>query len=248
MVWGKTKTAISNGYGYPLGAFLAQHPEFPMKGPYGTASGTSKMRRGGALIKGSAEAKRRMAKLRAMRGKGGYSTAALRGCGEKADKFNAVCQGLSEKGTAAFYALAADMGKSLDQVINDFLTDAEKRSSMMDKIKGASKTAWRVIKRFFGFKDKDEEQERKQAEEMQLQQYLAWLKKHDKKAYKEQMKELKKRKMRELLINSGYSYLVDDDDDEIDADDADDEENNFIKQEEQKKPKKDPKIPRIKAF
>lgn len=79
-LWGKTKTAINHGYGNFSSMGRATHPEYYFGHPYGSPTRTRASRGGKALVKGSAEAKARMAHLRSLRGKGRtYNSAALRG-------------------------------------------------------------------------------------------------------------------------------------------------------------------------
>lgn len=79
-LWGKTKTAINHGYGNFSSMGRATHPEYYFGHPYGSPTRTRASRGGKALVKGSAEAKARMAHLRSLRGKGRtYNSAALQG-------------------------------------------------------------------------------------------------------------------------------------------------------------------------
>lgn len=71
--WSVTKSAI-NSYGDKM---LSLHPEYWDAPPY--AQPEAKTVRGSGLIKGSKEAKKRMAYLRSLRGKGSYNKAALKG-------------------------------------------------------------------------------------------------------------------------------------------------------------------------
>lgn len=94
-MWSKTKAAINKGYGIPMNKNLTLsrrlrelHPElFDEDSNYFSRNQWPKRhmviaKRGGkALIKGSPEAKRRMAYLRSLRGKGSYTNAALEGYG-----------------------------------------------------------------------------------------------------------------------------------------------------------------------
>ena len=72
--WSVTKSAI-NSYGDKM---LKLHPEYWEAPPYAQAT-PAKTMRGSGLIKGSKEAKARMAYLRSLRGKGSYNKAALKG-------------------------------------------------------------------------------------------------------------------------------------------------------------------------
>lgn len=116
-LWGKTKTAINHGYGNFSSMGRATHPEYYFGHPYGSPRRTKASRGGKALVKGSAEAKARMAHLRSLRGKGrSYNSAALRGGEDLIDSsfFNEVTnltidavKGLTEQD------LKENLGKSI---------------------------------------------------------------------------------------------------------------------------------------
>ena len=130
MSWSLSRAAIATGYGKEtfMPRRAAIHPELLMMPPYAqrVRSSTTK---GGKLIKGSAAAKKRMAYLRSLRGKGSYNNAALMGYGvedelkkefdKNKDLYTDILGALGKEGIAALNRLAIKAGESVISILMD---------------------------------------------------------------------------------------------------------------------------------
>lgn len=132
-MWGKTRSAINKGYGmvrrkYEIPEVFGDINTPIMIAPRHLPGG----RRGGkAMIKGSPEAKRRMAYLRSLRGKklsgsGSYTSAALEGYGV-VDTLSSLVNQFGDSILTLIKAAADNFGTS----VNELASDPEKLTTVL---------------------------------------------------------------------------------------------------------------------
>lgn len=237
-LWSSTRAAVNQGYGMDSFYLKKVHPELLMAPPYSQDFDLTKRRRyprGGSVVKGSAEAKARMAFLRSLRGKrkkggrcmrGGksYNTAALRG----GDGFwSDLFASLSGTAMNAIKKIALDANVS----ITELLADPQK---LLEKVKEYAPKAVSAVRRFIQmFKKNSSSSSSSSTEEpvskpkpkpkptgssSSRKRYLQWLRDNDPEEY---YRLKKKHTQKPTPAPPPVSkYDDDDDDDDTDVDDA----------------------------
>lgn len=220
-LWSTTRSAVNNGYGMSGFARIglpnpfykprpwgipAIHPELLEKPPYAQEEPVHKLytrSSGGSLIKGSSEAKARMAYLRSLRGRG-------RSCGGKkalrgGDQFfSTLLQSLGGTAMNAIKQLALETGASLTELLAD-------PKALIQNLMVFAPAAARAVKNFFSGKSSVDKKKSKR------QEYLRMLKKYDPKLYEKKRRQAL-RKRYEMMRRQYEDYNDDDDN-------ADDEDN-----------------------
>lgn len=219
-LWSSTRSAVNNGYGMSGFAHIALpnpfykprpwgipgiHPELLEKPPYVQNEEKHKMvTRGGSLIKGSREAKARMAYLRSLRGRGGKTTKRkLRG--GDLSWVSTLLQSIGGTAMNAIKNLALETGASLTELFAD-------PKALIQKLMVFAPAAASAVKRFFTGNKKDK------SSKTERQKYLRMLKKYDPELYKKKrMQAIAKEKERQrLLAMKRYGFDNNDEYDEYD--------------------------------
>lgn len=227
-LWSSTKSAVNNGYGMSGFARIGLpdpfykprpwgipgiHPELLEQPPYVQNEKHRMLTRGGSsLIKGSREAKARMAYLRSLRGRG-------RGCGKTSSKrmlrggdmswFNTLLESIGGTAMNAIKQLALETGASITELLAN-------PKDLIQKLMIFAPSAARTIKNFFSGRKKDKSPS--SSSRTRRQEYLRMLKKYDPELYeKKRMQALTKRKKMERLL-ALKRREDDDDDDDFDFD------------------------------
>ena len=199
-MWGKTRAAIGTGYGMPRSVLTSVytrslHPETLMGAPYIQRSRSS-VSGGKRLVKGSAAAKKRMAYLRSLRGKGSYNKAALRGGDIKFDTWGIddklvqnIVDSVGAQATKALEQLALKTGAD----VIELLVNPEKALSLAERL--LPKSWFKKLKNLFGIKDPEEEKLE------QMKKDLEKLKMLDPATYEKVVEALRKRQQQSTLQN-----------------------------------------------
>lgn len=156
---------------------------------------------GKGLIKGSKEAKERMAYLRSLRskklkGRGKtrtYNNAALYG-GEQttSEFFSALFESLGASALSAIKNLALETGASLTELLAD-------PKSLVQKLANFAPGAAKKVKKFFGLQTADDDEDDNKSSELdRKKQYLEMLKLYDPELYETKKKEAMKRKIEKM--------------------------------------------------
>ena len=267
-LWSTTRSAVNNGYGMSGFARIglpnpfykprpwgipAIHPELLDKPPYAQADPVHNLYTrpsGGSLVKGSSEAKARMAYLRSLRGRGcggkkalgGYKPRPYVGIPELIGKKKALKGGdeffstlLSSLGGTAMNAiknLALQTGASITELLADPKT-------LIQNLMVFAPAAARAVKNFFSGKSK------KDKGKTNRQKYLQMLKKYDPKLYEKKRRQAL-RQHYERMKQQYEQYNDNDDEDDDENDDVDNEKNNIVDDDDEMMdippiPKKTPK-------
>ena len=223
-LWSKTKAAVNTGYGMNFGRIglpnpfykpkpLGMHPELLMEPPYsqdppvhhmvtrGSGRGRGRVRGSGRLIKGSPEAKARMAKLRAMRGRGGLKSdneAALRG-GD--GFFSTLFESLGGTAMNAIKQLALETGASITELLSD-------PKALIQKLAVFAPAAVSAVRSFFSGKSSKKKKQESQA--AYRKKYLAWLRRNDPDAYQKKKKELMRKRLEAYQRRHMHDYDFED--------------------------------------
>ena len=232
-LWSKTKTAVSNGYGMTSYGRIGLpnpfykpkpwgiHPELLEEPPYAQKEENSTPRlhrmktRGGSLIKGSAEAKARMAYLRSLRGNGrggGKKRKMLKG-GDMSSFIGPLLESIGGTAANAIKRLALDTGASITQLLSD-------PKSLIQNLMLFAPAAARAVKNFFTGR-KNEENDPKQKKASERMKYLRLLKKYNPGAYRREMLKLKQQKQQKSRKRQKYYDFDEDDDDYLNNDNED---------------------------
>lgn len=156
---------------------------------------------GKGLIKGSKEAKERMAYLRSLRskklkGRGktrSYNNAALYG-GEQttSEFFSALFESLGASALSAIKNLALETGASITELLAD-------PKALVQKLSTFAPGVAKKVKKFFGVQTADDdEDDNKNSELDRKKQYLEMLKLYDPELYETKKKEAMKRKIEKM--------------------------------------------------
>lgn len=205
---------------------LKVHPELLEEPPYAQKNDLHKMStRGGSLIKGSAEAKARMAYLRSLRGRGrgqgrcgrlrggkSYNKAALRG-GESF--FGPLLESLGGTAMNAIKQLALETGASLTQLLSD-------PKALISNLMSFAPAAARAVKRWFSGESDEDKKAKKRKE------YLKMLRKYDPELFEKKRKEAMKRKKEQERLRFEKLKKYNEDSYDFDNDYADDDEDVVI--------------------
>lgn len=207
-LWSSTKSAVNNGYGMSGFARIGLpnpfykprpwgipgiHPELLEEPPYAQNEEKHRMvtRGGSSLIKGSREAKARMAYLRSLRGHGCRKTTKRKLKGGDLGWVSALVESIGGTAMNAIKQLAMDTGASIVELLSD-------PKSLIQKLMVFAPAAARAVKSFFsGKKDKSPSS----SSRTQRQEYLRMLKKYDPELYeKKRMQAIAKKKEIERLL------------------------------------------------
>lgn len=156
---------------------------------------------GKGLIKGSKEAKEKMAYLRSLRskklkGRGktrSYNNAALYG-GEQttSEFFSALFESLGASALSAIKNLALETGASLTELLAD-------PKSLVQKLSTFAPGVAKKVKKFFGVQTADDDEDDNKSSELdRKKQYLEMLKLYDPELYETKKKEAMKRKIEKM--------------------------------------------------
>lgn len=208
-LWSSTKSAVNNGYGMSGFARIGLpnpfykprpwgipgiHPELLEEPPYAQNEEKHRMvaRGGSSLIKGSREAKARMAYLRSLRGHGCRKTTKRKLKGGDLGWVSALVESIGGTAMNAIKQLAMDTGASIVELLSD-------PKSLIQKLMVFAPAAARAVKSFFsGKKDKSPSSS---SSRTQRQEYLRMLKKYDPELYeKKRMQAIAKKKEIERLL------------------------------------------------
>lgn len=208
-LWSSTKSAVNNGYGMSGFARIGLpnpfykprpwgipgiHPELLEEPPYAQNEEKHRMvaRGGSSLIKGSREAKARMAYLRSLRGHGCRKTTkrSMRG-GADFSWVSALVESIGGTAMNAIKQLALDTGASIVELLSD-------PKALIQKLMVFAPAAARAVKNFFaGKKNKSSPS----SSRTRRQEYLRMLKKYDPELYeKKRMQAIAKKKEIERLL------------------------------------------------
>lgn len=223
-LWGTTKTAVNSGYGMSGFARIGLpnpfykprpwgipgiHPELLEHPPYAQKEVAHKMstRGGSSLVKGSKEAKARMAYLRSLRGKTRGGKYALRGGDMSWVK--PLLESLGGTAMNAIKKLALETGASLTELMAD-------PKSLIQNLMNFAPAAARAVKNFFtGKKDNPISSATSKRRE-----YLRMLKKYDPDLYERKRRQalMRKREQERKRYEAMKRKYGDYDDDEDDYD------------------------------
>ena len=229
-LWSTTKSAVNNGYGMSGFARIGLpdpfykprpwgipgiHPELLEKPPY--VQNEEKQRRvtrgGSSLIKGSREAKARMAYLRSLRGRG-------RRCRKTSSKrmlrggdmswLSTLLESLGGTAMNAIKRLATETGASITELLAD-------PKALIQKLMVIAPAAARAVKNFFSGSKKQKDKPLPSSKTGQYSAYLRLLKKHDPELYEKKRMEAtaRRQKMERLLAMKRYGMDDDDNDDDV---------------------------------
>lgn len=155
---------------------------------------------GKSLIKGSKEAKARMAYLRSLRskklkGRGktrSYNNAALYGGNETSEFFSTLLQSLGASAMSTIKNLALETGASLTQLLAD-------PKALVQKLSTFAPGVAKKVKKFFGIQSPDDDIDDDENPELKRKkQYLEMLKLYDPELYEAKKKEAMKRKIEKM--------------------------------------------------
>lgn len=233
-LWSKTSTAVNTGYGMDFGRigmpnpfYKPQpmvHPELLMEPPYAEKEPLLRNRHrtvgGGSLVKGSEEAKKRMAYLRSLRKK---KKGGMRICGKKHIRGGDSMVGeiLGNLGTGAKEALtnlALETGVSIGELLSN-------PRDLIATLAVYAPSAVKSVKNFFGIgkkDDSDDEDEEEEEEEdmatrrrrlrqkqmMKEKKILQYLKYNQPEAYKKEVQRLKQARIDALTKKLNQYYGI----------------------------------------
>lgn len=227
-LWSTTKAAVNNGYGMSGFANIglpdpfykprpwgipAIHPELLEKPPYAQNEEKHRMvaRGGSSLIKGSREAKARMAYLRSLRGRGYRKTSSKRRLrGGDLGWISSLLESLGGTAMNAIRQLATETGASITELLAD-------PKSLIQKLMVFAPAAASAVRNFFsgGKKDKSSSSSSSSSSsKTQRQEYLRMLKKYDPELYEKKRMQalaLARRKESQRLAKM-RRYEIDNDD------------------------------------
>lgn len=222
-LWSSTKSAVNNGYGMSGFARIGLpnpfykprpwgipgiHPELLEEPPYAQNEEKHRMvtRGGSSLVKGSREAKARMAYLRSLRGHGCRKTTKrnMRG-GADWSWVSALVESIGGTAMNAIKQLALETGASIVELLSD-------PKALIQKLMVVAPSAARAVKNFFaGKKNKSSSSS---SSRTRRQEYLRMLKKYDPELYeKKRMQAIAKKKEIERLLAMKRKGFDDVDDD-----------------------------------
>lgn len=202
-LWSSTKTAVNNGYGMSGFARIGLpnpyykprpwgisgiHPELLEQPPYAQNEEKHRMvtRGGSSLIKGSREAKARMAYLRSLRGRGCRKTSSKRKLrGGDMSWFKPLLESLGGTAMNAIKQLAMETGASLTELLAD-------PKGLVEKLMAFAPAAANTVKNLFSGGKKDKTRTKRQ-------EYLRMLKQYDPELYEKKRKEAILRKREQVL-------------------------------------------------
>jgi len=208
-LWSSTKSAVNNGYGMSGFARIGLpnpfykprpwgipgiHPELLEEPPYAQNEEKHRMvtRGGSSLVKGSREAKARMAYLRSLRGHGCRKTTkrSMRG-GADWSWVSALVESIGGTAMNAIKQLALETGASIVELLSD-------PKALVQKLMVFAPAAARAVKNFFaGKKNKSPSS----SSRSRRREYLRMLKKYDPELYeKKRMQAIAKKKEIERLL------------------------------------------------
>ena len=236
-LWSKTRAAVNTGYGavnggmigtnfgrigmpnpfytpLPLGSGgyeLDVHPEYLEKAPYSQDPPTrNRFPRGSGVVKGSAEAKARMAYLRSLRGKGtkrkmkggkSYTGAALRGGDMSWVK--PLLESLSGTAMNAVKKVALETGASLTEL---FANPSQLISKLMEFAPKAASTVKKLLGLFGKSKTSIEPStpapEPSPSAAARRREYLRMLKKFDPELYEQKYQQVLQRQSKTTSIDN----------------------------------------------
>lgn len=234
-LWSKTTTAVNTGYGMDFGRigmpnpfYKPQpmvHPELLMEPPYAEKEPLLRNRHrtvgGGSLVKGSDEAKKRMAYLRSLRKKKGGA----RICGKRhirgGDSIaTEILQNIGTGAKEALTDLALQTGVSVGELLSN-------PRELIATLAVYAPSAVKSIKNFFGIgnnDDSDDEEEEEEEEDMATRrkrlrlkqmkkekQMLQYLKYNHPEVYKKEIQRLKQSRIDALTKKLNQYYGIDDD-------------------------------------